>query len=580
MIEVLRGAAGELTDLVEARLTQGSDQRSSPPRKEENTGLSSGPLPAQEERKTAAAVKEPSEYSYVTEAEESKKDEADDPEVEKNTETPKIEGGEKVEPQDTKDQESQRKERLKNFDPHYLTNRLFLKPVPKPHSGKDRKGRDQDSRKRPVSAGREQREGSGAAGSAPDGKGAALIGQDEEDSQGRQPLARRKPQRSRSRKRGTRGAKKRERSKAFREKKIEERRAKKAQKGWHPRRKPRQWPEGARCRPAACSDVAEAWEAGEEVPLSGLPLDFVKPGLFLVVTEGEYFGAAAKVAGKVQRVELEPEATFLMMKLTGTNNEEILKAYTGAMEKAFKVHLCPPDCGRVEVGALFLHGMKGRKGLPVGEEAWTSNLETGPAAEEDELAILRERKAGLEARGVQPQVGEGCQAGASPEKGDVEESKKKKKKKKKEREKEDKLHSGRQPAKAGQKEASQLFAGTALDPKERVRKRVLRKAQRFAARKKYKRSSSSDTSGSSSSSVTTDDGVNIVEGVFTEETKTKAVAERFPGALAMETLMSMRRSLLTTAGEEGEEQSTRPVALLYFRNTLARRAGGRRGASC
>ena len=89
VIEVLRGAAGELTDLVEARLTQGSDQRSSPPRKEENTGLSSGPLPAQEERKTAAAVKEPSEYSYVTEAEESEKDEADDPEVEKNTETPK-----------------------------------------------------------------------------------------------------------------------------------------------------------------------------------------------------------------------------------------------------------------------------------------------------------------------------------------------------------------------------------------------------------------------------------------------------------------------------------------------------------
>lgn len=254
MIEVLRGAAGELTDLVEARLTQGSDQRSSPPRKEENTGLSSGPLPAQEERKTAAAVKESSEYSYVTEAEESEKDEADDPEVEKNTETPKEEGGEKVdgratvskEAQDTKDQERQRKERLKNFDPHYLTNRLFLKPVPKPHSGKDRKGRDQDSRKRPVSAGREQREDSGAAGSAPDGKGAALTGQDEEDSQGRRPLARRKPQRSRSRRRGTRGAKKRERSKAFREKKIEERRAKKAQKGWHPRRKPRQWQEGAR----------------------------------------------------------------------------------------------------------------------------------------------------------------------------------------------------------------------------------------------------------------------------------------------------------------------------------------------
>lgn len=39
-------------------------------------------------------------------------------------------------------------------------------------------------------------------------------------------------------------------------------------------------PRGLR-RPAASSDVAEAWEAGEEVPLSGLPLDFVRPGLFL-----------------------------------------------------------------------------------------------------------------------------------------------------------------------------------------------------------------------------------------------------------------------------------------------------------
>ena len=63
------------------------------------------------------------------------------------------------------------------------------------------------------------------------------------------------------------------------------------------------------------------------------------------------------------------------------------------------------------------------------------------------------------------------------------------------------------------------------------------------------------------------------DGVFSEETKTRALGERYPGALAMETLMLMR-NLLATAGEEGEEQSTRPIALLYFRSALSRKCSG------
>lgn len=39
----------------------------------------------------------------------------------------------------------------------------------------------------------------------------------------------------------------------------------------------------------------------------------------------------------------------------------------------------------------------------------------------------------------------------------------------------------------------------------------------------------------------------------------------------------MRRNLLTTSGEEGEEQSTRPIALLYYRNVLGRKAAGAQG---
>ena len=42
----------------------------------------------------------------------------------------------------------------------------------------------------------------------------------------------------------------------------------------------------------------------------------------------------------------------------------------------------------------------------------------------------------------------------------------------------------------------------------------------------------------------------------------------------METLLSMRRQLLTTSGEDGEEHTTRPVALLYYRSVLSRRVSG------
>ena len=162
----------------------------------------------------------------------------------------------------------------------------------------------------------------------------------------------------------------------------------------------------------------------------------------------------------------------------------------------------------------------------------------------------------------------------APSPGEKKESTKKKKKKKV-KTREEKIASGRLPAKAVQKEACQLFSGTALDPKEKVRTRVLKSARRFAARKRAKKSSSSSTgSGSSSSSSSSSQGMVMGDGVFSEETKTRALGERYPGALAMEILMLMRRNLLATAGEEGEEQSTKPIALLYFRSALSRKCSG------
>ena len=62
--------------------------------------------------------------------------------------------------------------------------------------------------------------------------------------------------------------------------------------------------------------------------------------------------------------------------------------------------------------------------------------------------------------------------------------------------------------------------------------------------------------------------------MFAEETKIRGVAERYPGALAMESLASMKRSLLTAAGEDQEEGILKPVALLYYRSVLSKRASG------
>ena len=44
-----------------------------------------------------------------------------------------------------------------------------------------------------------------------------------------------------------------------------------------------------------------------------------------------------------------------------------------------------------------------------------------------------------------------------------------------------------------------------------------------------------------------------MEGIFMEDSRVRLVSERFPGALSYETLGMMRRSLLNTSRETGEE---------------------------
>jgi hypothetical protein len=126
-----------------------------------------------------------------------------------------------------------------------------------------------------------------------------------------------------------------------------------------------------------------------------------------------------------------------------------------------------------------------------------------------------------------------------------------------------------------QKDLSQVFGSTGLDPDPRVRKRVLR---RLRKKMKKKKSDSSSQSGSSSagSSEGSSQESSLSEEVFQEKHKVRAIARRAPGALTLATVKEMQKQLLTTSGAvwETSKGSVQPVALQYYRSQLVSKLSG------
>ena len=213
------------------------------------------------------------------------------------------------------------------------------------------------------------------------------------------------------------------------------------------------------------------------------------------------------------------------------------------------------------------------------EDSWVTNLEAvqgggGP----DELQELRAR-----AEGLDPPMIPGAEEKPKKEKKKDEKSsesgkKKKKKKKKKEKKakKEEKSPSeedGRRPVASGTKGLMEIYAGTGMDPRPKIMKRVLKKAKKYISRKEKKEASSSSGEDSSSTGGSEDCKVSP-EGLFLESSQARSISERFPGILAAETLSTMQQSLLLDLGEESESSTYRPVATAYYRQCLSRRATG------
>ena len=342
-----------------------------------------------------------------------------------------------------------------------------------------------------------------------------------------------------------------------------------------------------RRRPAA-PPPGGGWARGEDVAAKDVALEDLQGHPMVVVTEGRYFGAVVSVAGRVNKVELEGTEKHIEVGLTGTNSEDILRVHGLNPRENFLGHLCPEGCAHHEAGDRYIHVVRLRRVADLTKEPeWTTNLQgaVGPEVMHDELHGLRERATGLAPRDPG--------AEKKPEKvpsssGDEGRSKRKKRKKSKKRSKEEEKKEkskkraksedkekldGRHPMAASQKTIRSLFAGTGMDPKERVRRRINRKAKRYLSKKSKKDASSSSTSSRSeeSDSVSEED---LVDGLFMEGTKVRAISERFPGTLCYHALSVMQENLLTEVGEDPASSKAMPISLLYYRQQLQKKAMG------
>ena len=353
----------------------------------------------------------------------------------------------------------------------------------------------------------------------------------------------------------------------------------------------------------------ELWHRGDLAQLSKLGVEEVTAGTRVVCPEASYFGAACQVAGRIRGVDIQDSGIHFTLQLTGTTSESLLRHHSGHPDMVLRLHRCEEACTGDRMSEDLIHVKKLRKVLREdGEEGWVRNLEKVEPAD-DELAALRARGEGLdpigapgpaekdEKREKEKKKERSPSRGKKSKKSKKEKSSKKKRKhrsvsrskgsvkaKASKEEKAKKVAStssstspsvqlnGRRPRGAVTKSLEALFSGTGLDPKEKVRRRVMRLAKK-AVKKKSKDKSSTDSNSSSTQESPT--GLEDMEtALFEGENRVQRVADLCPGALSAQALASMKGSLLQEIGAENSKGELKPIALMYHRQQLARKASG------
>ena len=343
----------------------------------------------------------------------------------------------------------------------------------------------------------------------------------------------------------------------------------------------------------------EAWTDGGLASLRDVPLEQLGRGVKVVVAEGSYFTAPCQAAGVVDRVEIDSGQVHLHANLSGTNNENLLKYASGKPRGLVRIHRCDAHCTGDRVAEDLIHCVKARlRKSDDLEEGWIDNLVTVEPVDDD-LKDLRARGEDLPAGRGAPAV-EARERARSLGKKDKKKKDKKSRKRKKgdlssgdNKPKEKKVVrakrediasgtsssasstvdlSGRKPRSASIKPLKALYAGTGLDPKEKVRKKVAKRARRKGRKAKDTKSGSSEENSSSASS--SHDGEALDSTLFDPDTRLQKIAEFAPGALAAQALQAMRSGLLQSIGSVDRPGALAPVGLAYFRQQLIRRSTG------
>lgn len=342
-------------------------------------------------------------------------------------------------------------------------------------------------------------------------------------------------------------------------------------------------------RPAAAEEAAvpesvEAqWNRGATVPLIELALENLGQGVALVVEQGSYFSTPCQVAGIVEKMEVTGGETHLFIKVSGTTKEAILRKWSGEPELLLRLHRCRAECAAEAAADDLVHAVKVRKrGSQANETGWVYNLvkAEGPA-EADELGELRARQEELAPGGAGAKEAAKKEKAKSDDEGDKVKKRKKEKEKKKaktkgKKEKKDDSDTeeevkmdGSMAKSASTKDLKALYRGTGLDPKEKVRNKVARLARKKMRKRGGKETSSS--SGSSESSESEDQALTG-EQLFDQSNKVRMIADACPGALTAQAVHQMKASLLQDIGETEASGTLKPVAMMYCRQQVLRRA--------
>eukprot|EP00435_Cladocopium_sp_Y103_P010372 s1034_g2.t1 len=351
----------------------------------------------------------------------------------------------------------------------------------------------------------------------------------------------------------------------------------------------------------------------------------IASGDYLLGEGARYYGQEGEVAGEVQEEKNEDGRRMLTVRLFGTTIDGLLQ-WGSQGEGACRWHLCHEGSPQELEGAGLVHVARSRKVSREDLEAvgWSTNLQPVVPVRppQDENADLRDRMRRLEERPpgggeqgrdkTQREEDKGRERGRSPHGSKEKKAKKKKKKKKRQssttssrgrrnREKKKREKRGSSPASAGggkkekrdteaprekplrrstssqssdtgdgQVTQKRMFKGTALDLSAKVRKRVLKKAQRFMRKRK------SSSSGSDSTEDSREGPLKVEQtALFGDELRIRGVAERYPGLLAAEALRGISRMVATDMGDSrSQSRQWAPQMVRYYRQVLSRRISG------